>query len=302
MSDPCGTCARCCKSYVVTVCGYDVWLICTQLRFSPEQFLVVFPPAEPGLDSFLLESGGPPLGLMLDKQGPLKAKQPCIFLMHFGGGVERCGIYAQRPVVCQAYPMTLLHGDVQQRDNVLCPPDAWPAAAVRRPAWRAALQRQRMHFDIYRQAVMRWNARVIAAPGRQFSVAEYFSYLLNVYDRLARLDGEMDEDELLRVRDGWGLLRRTGASGESRPADGSPRQVRVPAGEFPWVDYLLRVKAMVDGFFPEVESQPLRLPATEEFVDSSGEDTAPTAVSDAGATRAAERIAQRAVEEVGRPC
>jgi len=295
MSDPCGTCARCCKSYVVTVCGYDVWLICTQQRLSPEQFLVVFPPAEAGLDSFLLESGGPPLGLMLDKQGPLKAKQPCVFLMHFGGGIERCGIYAQRPVVCQSYPMTVWRGDVQIRDDVLCPPDAWPAAAVRRPAWRVALQRQRMHFDVYRQAVMRWNARVAAAPARRFASGEYFSYLLNVYDRLARLDGEVGEAELLRVRDSWGLLRRVGDPAPSRPADGSPRQVRVPPGDYPWVDYLLRVKAVIDGFFPEVERQPLRLPATEEVVAPGGADTTRAATEVAAGARAAERVA----EEVG---
>jgi hypothetical protein len=50
-----------------------------------------------------------------------------------------------------------------------------------------------MHFDIYYEVVARWNARVTAQPPTaQFELPEYLSYLLNVYDRLAALDNDME--------------------------------------------------------------------------------------------------------------
>jgi Fe-S-cluster containining protein len=262
MSNPCATCGRCCRSYVVSVCGYDVWRICTQQRIGPEEFLVACPQTEPSRDGFLLDAEGPTFGLMLDKQGPLKATQPCVFLMKLGGGHERCGIYAHRPVVCQAYPMALVRRDVVQRDDVLCPPDAWPAAAVQRPGWRAALQRQRMHFDVYRQVVLRWNARVVASPGRHFATGEYFAFLLNVYDRLARLDADLGEDGRPLVEDGWGLLPGATEGERAGGAPAAPRQVNVSPEDCPWLEHLLRVKSVIDDFFPHVERQPLRLPST----------------------------------------
>jgi len=228
----------------------------------PEQFLVACPQDEPRRDGFLLESAGPTFGLMLDKQGSLKATRPCVFLLRLGGGYDRCGIYGHRPVVCQAYPMALWRGEATQRDNVLCPPDSWPETEVRRPAWREALQRQRMHFDIYRQVVLRWNARVAARAGGVFRLAEYYSYLLNVYDRLVRLDDALGQDTLSRVRDSWGALPRSPDSQEAAP-DGQ-RQVGVRSEECPWLDYALRAKSVIDGYFPDVESQPLRLPVTAD--------------------------------------
>ena len=258
MSDPCATCSRCCRSYIVSVCGYDIWQIYTRERLSPEHFLVACPQDEPRRDGFLLEATGPTFGLMLDKQGPLRAKRPCVFLLRLAGGFDRCGIYSHRPVVCQAYPMALLRGETVQRDNVLCPPDSWPPDQVRRPAWRAALQRQRMHFDIYRQVVLRWNARVAAHPAHVFRLAEYFSYVLNVYDRLAGLDSELEPDELSRVQDSWGAL--PGSAVLQEAGGHGQRQIDVDSAACPWLDYALHAKSIIDRYFPEVEAQPLRLP------------------------------------------
>jgi hypothetical protein len=270
------------------VCGFDVWLICTRQRLSPEQFLVARPQEQAARDGFLLDAAGPTYALMLDKQGPLRVKQPCVFLLRLPDGSSRCGIYAERPVVCQTYPMGLWHDAVVIRDKVLCPPDAWPRAAVRRPAWRAAIQRQRLHFDVYYQVVARWNARVRAGPptrfslpvfvaasdrgawratpnpGRPFALEEYFDFLLNVYDRLAHLDEAVGEAELERVRAGWGSLPRPSlAEGAAAPgpdgAAGGPLQLRIRPGDYPWLDYFKRVREVIDGFYPEVPRQPLSL-------------------------------------------
>jgi Fe-S-cluster containining protein len=283
-SSPCATCGACCTSYIVSVCGFDVWLICTRQRLSPEQFLVARPQDKPSRDGFLLDAAGPAYGLMLDKQGPLRVKQPCVFLLRLPDGSSRCGIYADRPVVCQTYPMGLWHDDVIIRDKVLCPPDAWPGGEVRRPAWRAAIQRQRLHFDVYYQVVARWNARVTASPatrfslpafvstsdrgtwraasnpGRPFALREFFDYLLNVYDRLARLDEAIGEAELDRIRAGWGSVpRRPEAAGGPDGAGGGPPQLRVRPGEYPWLDYFKRAREVIDGVYPEVPPQPLSL-------------------------------------------
>ena len=54
--NPCATCAQCCTSYIVSVCGYDVWRISTRQRLSPEQFLVAMPQDRRGKDGFLLNA------------------------------------------------------------------------------------------------------------------------------------------------------------------------------------------------------------------------------------------------------
>jgi Fe-S-cluster containining protein len=224
-------------------------------RLSPERFLIVCPQDEPRRDGFFLEHGGQAYGLMLDKKGPLRAKRPCVFLMQLGGGHDRCGIYDHRPVVCQAYPMALTHGDVTQREGVLCPADAWTADEVRRPAWRRALQRQRLCFDVYRQVVLRWNARVDGHPGARFAIGEYFSYLLNVYDGLARFDGDIGPDGMAAVEASWGVWPHT----EGSPTD--YRASRAQIDRAPWLEYVYRAKEILDRFYPTVAPQPLVLPA-----------------------------------------
>jgi Fe-S-cluster containining protein len=285
----------CCRSYIVTVCGYDAWLICTRQRLSPEQFLVAVPQNPPGRDGFQLEPNGAPYGLMLDKAGPLKHTQPCVFLLQLGGGRDRCGIYAERPVVCQSYPMAFRRRDVVQRTNVLCPPDAWPEGEIRRPEWREAVQRQRMHFEVYYHVVARWNARVNAAgaeqrfaaptyvatgrgdwratsaPGRRFALREYLDYLLNVYTRLAALDAAVGEAELARVRDAWGIVPREGppapapavaaVAGDASQGEGDDlarlAALHIAPGAHPWLDYLRRARRVIDFFYPEIPPQPL---------------------------------------------
>lgn len=235
---PCATCGACCRSYIVPVCGHDVWLMSTRQRLGPEQFLVACPQPEPGPDGFLLALSGPTYGLALDKQGRFTAERPCLFLLELAGGNTRCGVYAHRPVVCQGYPMTVRSGLVLQREDALCPPNSWPEAEVRRPAWRAAIQRLRMHFDVYYQVVARWNARVLAAgPGVRFALPEYFSYLLNVYHRLAGLAEDLGAETIARVQADW-------------PEPGQDAASPV------WLDYVGQARQVIESFYPEVRPLP----------------------------------------------
>lgn len=248
-ANPCATCGACCRSYVVPVAGYDVWLICHEQRLSPESFLVAYPRPDGGAEAFRLAAGGESLSLALDKQGRYRRHGPCIFLVRLAGGNDRCGIYAHRPAVCQAYPMALReNGGVALRGEVLCAPGAWPERAMARPGWRAALQRQRMHFDVYHEVVARWNARVAARPEARYAARDYFSYLLNVYDRLAALDAEIGAAGVAEAQAGWPRL--------SGPR-GDLALLRAPGRCLPWLDYLEAARAIIDGFYPELPPQPL---------------------------------------------
>ncbi len=240
--NPCATCGACCRSYIVPVCGYDVWLISTQQRLSPESFLAILPQRQPNAEGFRLEAAGPTFELALDKRGRLHPKQPCVFLVRLAGGHDRCGIYAHRPLVCQTYPMSLWRGALYLRQEALCPSNSWPAEVVKRQPWRPAIQRQHMHFDIYREVVARWNARVERSPGQRFALREYLSYLLNAYDRLAALFAATDA----------GMMREVEASWPTPPRpDGDLVALWQGESDPPWRQYLRRVRELLAEFYPE---------------------------------------------------
>ena len=242
-SNPCATCGACCKSYIVPVVGYDVWQISVRERLSPEQFLVAVPQPEPGLDGVRLSQGGPVYGLALDKRGAFESKRPCVFLVTMAGGHDRCGIYDHRPVVCQGYPMAIWSGVMFKRADTLCPPGSWAPDEALRPSWRRALQRFYMHMDIYQAVVARWNAHVDFREGARFPLPAYYSFLLNVYDRLAELTAAFGEPAMRGIEAAWPTVPRP---------DGNLRDLAHAASAQPWLDYYLRARDIIDSFYPEL--------------------------------------------------
>lgn len=207
------------------------------------------PQSDPARDGFRLDAGQGRFGLGLDKRGRRMPTSPCIFLVSLGGGHDRCGVYADRPVVCRTYPTAMTAGLVGQREDVLCPPASWPEPTLRRPSWRVALQRQRMHFDLYYEVVARWNAWAATMPARQsLPFGFYLDYLINVYERIAILADEEDQaGPVAAAVTTWGQL-------PAAEADGT---IRLRPGQTPWVDYLMAARGVIDSFFPEIEPQPL---------------------------------------------
>jgi Fe-S-cluster containining protein len=233
--NPCATCGACCRSYIVPVCGYDVWRISTSQRLGPEQFLIPCPQDQPRLDGFLLALDEPAYGLALDKRGRFQPDQACVFLVDLKGGNSRCGIYADRPTVCQAYPMTLRDEETVQFRDAICPPGSWPEAAVHRPSWREAIARRTMHYGIYEDVVSRWNARFMdAPPGMELSLFAFYAYLMNVYDRMEALNREVGAERLAVITHSWGRLPQH---------DSAPHPI--------WLDYRDAVRRMLTGFFTE---------------------------------------------------
>jgi Fe-S-cluster containining protein len=240
---PCATCGLCCRSYVVPLSGYDVWLISTRQQLAPDTFVIACQQEQPGADGFRLAPDGPTYGLALDKRGRLRAKQACVFLMSLGDRHDRCGIYDHRPVVCQVYPMSLRQSAVVQRTDALCPPDSWPEESLADAAWLDALRRQRMRFDVYHEVVARWNARADRASLPTPTLGEYLVFVMNAYARLAHFERELGERELSNVIATW-------------PSSGADALARATSngGEMPaWARYYAQARNAIDELYPQLE-------------------------------------------------
>ena len=213
-TSPCATCTRgCCQQYLVTVTGYDAWVIANGMHLAFEQFLVAVPQKEPGARGFYLDRSGRTFDIALDKQMTESDDKPCVFWLALPGGIGRCGIYQLRPFVCQTYPAYLPGGEVRRRGDVLCPEDAWRDGVLDRPFWRERLLRMQVEFDIYNLVVSRWNYHVehTTHPER-LSVQGYFTYLMNYYARLEPLRATLTGDEWKAMCAVWGICYTRGVS------------------------------------------------------------------------------------------
>lgn len=249
---PCEDCGgKCCRNYIVPVTGHDVWRLNTHQRLSPESFLVAGHQQGEHSDGFVLEAGGRSQFMALDKKGDFNRYKPCVFLVELADGRARCGVYASRPTVCRVYPMTIHAGRIGLHEHLICSPNAWSAEEMSRPTWLATLKRTYMEFDIYSEVVKRWNARVAHSPGETFTLHEYYSYLLNVYSKLAQLEAETPPDEMLQFLRSWPTPPRAG---------GSLEEMRLCRGDIPWLEYITRARAIIDLFYPHVPPQPVTVP------------------------------------------
>lgn len=232
---------------MVPLCGRDIWQISRAQHLNPEDFVVAIPQPKSRYTTFKLNRDGFFYTLALAKKGEFEPKRACVFLVELAAGHSRCGIYLQRPVVCQSYPMGLFRDRVFLRKDNRCPPNSWPADDAQRPQWRSKIQLNDMHFDLYSEIVERWNARVAATPAEtSFTFTAYLSFVLNVYDRLATLDRELGADALSEIEANWSAL----------PPSGDILDDAVDHRDYPWIGYLSAAREVVDGFYPEIEPQP----------------------------------------------
>ena len=184
-TSPCSTCTEgCCREYLVTVTGLDVYRITRGLGLAPAQFAVVVPIVKPEIEGFRLGAADDRFQLALDKQ----QGGWCVFWMPFGDTAGRCGIYRHRPQVCQTYPATMVDGEVARRDDVLCPAGSWgPGSALASEAWRRRAERQFAEYEIDAIVNRRWNASAAVPDGAADAFDAYATWMLGVY---AELDGD----------------------------------------------------------------------------------------------------------------
>jgi Fe-S-cluster containining protein len=183
---PCARCTEgCCKEYLVTVTGLDVYRIARGLGLAPGQFTVAVPVQREGIEGFRLGEGEERFQLALDKRRDPEQSGWCVFWMPFGETSGRCGIYAHRPQVCRTYPATLVDGEVARRDDVLCPAGAWgPGSTLVSEEWRRRAERQFAELEIDALVNRRWNDSDHAAAPPADALDAYLTWLLEVYERL----------------------------------------------------------------------------------------------------------------------
>lgn len=232
---PCASCGVCCRTYIVPLCGHDIWRLSRNMHLDPSTFLVAWQEEEPSDDGFRIERGGPLFSVVLDKRSWIKDASPCTFLMRFSGGQDRCGVYEHRPVACRTYPMELLNRSARLRDDPLCPPDAWAPTEPSNPAWYSALTHAAMQYDIYRVVVGHWNSKVrLSDENVIYELADYYRYVLAAYDSLAKFD--LDDQVVVNRAATWRSV-----VAHSVEADGSPSRVE----HLPWQQHLDLVRKVL---------------------------------------------------------
>ncbi len=99
-----------------------------------------------------------------------------------------------------------------------------------------------MHYAIYEDVVSRWNARVFSAPpNAEFSLYEYYRYLLNVYDHLDALNRAVGAATLADIQHSWG-------SASTQDSDDAAAQAHEPLA---WIAYRDRIRWMLAGFYAD---------------------------------------------------
>jgi Fe-S-cluster containining protein len=239
---PCANChARCCQEHIVPLCGFDMWRIARGLEFEPEQFVKVRPQPETNSHGFILDHSGRTYYMSLGKRPAGPEAEECIFWLrmeHTG----RCGIYELRPQVCRTYPSIMRGLDVERREDVLCPVDAWRDGILQKPSWRHSLFSVTVEFDIYRMAVGRWNRHVLNSPEDvHFTEHDYMQYVLAFYDQLADVRNAFDAEEWRQLCDWWGVKRTEGV--------GPLVDRSIDAGQ--WEPMIDRVHVVTGSFFAE---------------------------------------------------
>lgn len=184
---------RCCTVYIVPLTGDDMWTIVQAQLLAPAQFIQAEPEEHASDTGFLLRATGQTYGLALQHHRPRRTVRACVFLLQLRDGVQRCGIYAHRPLACRTYPMVLRSDGVSLREDMLCPSGSWADLPSDDVAWCAHLERQEARWQRYARVVGVWNAVVRGAgASASYTLEHYLTYLLHVYDRLAHLpDAEL---------------------------------------------------------------------------------------------------------------
>lgn len=178
---------RCCTVYIVPLTGDDVWAIANAQRLAPAHFVQAEPEEHASDTGFLLRPTGQTYGLALQHHRPRRTVRSCVFLLQLRDGSQRCGIYAHRPLACQAYPMQLRPNGIAPRGDMLCPSGSWAGLPSDDSAWVARLQHQEETWQRYAHIVRAWNTALWAEPPTTtLTLEHYLTYLLNVYDHLAQ--------------------------------------------------------------------------------------------------------------------
>lgn len=180
MSAECASCSgRCCYDIVVRVTPFDIARIARahDLRFDE----IVRPWEEPEPSPFGVRLDGSPRRYVPILQRHAREAGACAFLAHVSPEVKRCGIYADRPLVCRVYPFEVRVGSVDVRRDARCAEGAWDLATFDYRAKADEFETYVAENEATVRLVARWNERVIPADAD----LGFAAYLAFVEDEIA---------------------------------------------------------------------------------------------------------------------
>jgi Fe-S-cluster containining protein len=183
MSYGCTTCrGECCRRYLVHLSGRDAVTIARGRSLAFDAFIDLVSEEGPASLGFALDDSGDTYGLCLRR----RPDGACSFLVALSDGVERCGIYPDRPLACAIFPLGLIDGSVDIRADVICEPSGLNITTVDVPAGRALLTRASFEWSVYAHVVGAWNEARARVPGR-LDESVYFEYVGSAYDAIDAL-------------------------------------------------------------------------------------------------------------------
>ncbi|MCB9732039.1 MAG: YkgJ family cysteine cluster protein [Deltaproteobacteria bacterium] len=185
----CATCATsaCCVRLEPELTGFDIARLARARGLAADE-IARLAPGHGDLaqaDGVLLD--GPDRVWLLqlrpaDPRAP-RAERRCAFLLHLAPGVDRCGVYAHRPMLCRTFPTELtVAGVMVATPEAICPPNAWDIARTDLAGARQVHLRAAIERELHRAALARWNAAASereAAP-RDAVIAAFFAWLERV--------------------------------------------------------------------------------------------------------------------------
>lgn len=169
---------RCCRQYLVPLTCLDVHALSRALALDPERFAELVPDDDP--DGIRFEPVGQTFSIALARPDAAAERPPCVFLMELPGGAARCGVYADRPLACRAFPMTAAAGGVAVLPGIPCPAGSWERAAL--DGWSPTLRRAAEEAEAHRRIVAAWNARVDAGTAGAATPSAFFDHAMAAGD------------------------------------------------------------------------------------------------------------------------
>jgi len=82
----------------------------------------------------------------------------CLFLMHLGPGLNRCGVYAIRPMICRTFPTAVTADGVFAGSSAVCPDGAWDGLSLDARSIRASHSSAATERERWRAFLAVWNA------------------------------------------------------------------------------------------------------------------------------------------------
>lgn len=187
MSDGCYGCGgRCCYDVIVRVTPFDVWRLATAHRLRFDEIVVPWQEPKPSELGVRLDASEDRFVMIL-RRHPVETSA-CAFLVHLSDEVKRCGVYADRPLVCAVYPFEVVRGTIDLRADARCGPRDWNLATLDYRGRRDTFEYYAAELQAAARVAAAWNDRPVPLDPT-VAFAEYLAFSQSVCAALAPENG-----------------------------------------------------------------------------------------------------------------